>query len=451
MIPRLRPRDRGLNAAQIVVLSFLILISVGTLLLGLPWAHQSGDSSWLDDLFMATSAVCVTGLATVDPGTTYTLFGQLILIGLVQIGGLGYMTLLTISMVMVRQRISLRDRVNLQMATDTPGMGGLVTFIINIALFTFVIEALGFLLFSLVAVPDLGWRQGLFSSAFHVISAFNNAGFSLFPEGGYYWQAQPLALGILGVLVIIGGLGFPVNQELMRRALKRQKRLQLDVLVFVVLVTTAILIVIPSVLIFLFERGNPETLGAMPLHLQIANAIFMAIQPRSSGFNTVPVDAMTDPSLLLIMGLMFIGGAPGGTAGGIKITTAVVLVAAVAAAIRGRSDANLLGMKRRVSDAVVRKALAVLVLSISWLVIVTMLLLLVERFPLEPVLFEAISAIGTVGLSLGITSELSDIGKLIVAMAMLVGRVGVIMIMLSLFRTRETTAVRYPEEPMIVG
>jgi len=451
MIPRLRPRDRGLNAAQVIVLSFLTLITVGTLLLGLPWAHTSGGSSWLDDLFMATSAVCVTGLVTVDPGSTYTLFGQFILMSLVQIGGLGYMTLLTLSVVMIRHRLSLRDRVNFQTATEIPGTGGLVTFIVNIALFTFVIEAIGFLLFSLVAVPNLGWRQGIISSAFHAVSAFNNAGFSLFPEGALYWQSHPFALGILAVLVVIGGLGYPVNQELMLRTIKRQKRLQLDALVFVVLVTTAILIVVPSILLFLFERSNPETLGTMPLHLQVANAIFMAIQPRSSGFNTVPVDAMTDPSLLMIMGLMFIGGAPGGTAGGIKITTAVVLVAAVAAAIRGRTDANLLGMKRRVSDAVVRKALAVLVLSISWLVIVTMLLLLVEPFSLEPVLFEAISAIGTVGLSLGITPELSDVGKLIVSLAMLVGRVGVIMIMLSLFRTRETTAVRYPEEPMIVG
>lgn len=451
MIPRLRKGERGLNAAQIVVLSFVALISVGTLLLGLPWAHTSGTSSWLDDLFMATSAVCVTGLATVDPGSTYTLFGQVVLILLVQIGGLGYMTLLTISMVMVRQRISLRDRLNFQMATDSPGMGGLVGFLINIALFTLVIEGIGFLLFSLAAVPDLGWRKGLYSSAFHVISSFNNAGFSLFPEGGYYWQAKPFALWVLMGLVVIGGLGFPVNQELMLRLTKRRRRPQLDVLVFVVLVTTAILIVVPALLIFFFERGNPETLGAMPLHLQLVNALFMAVQPRSSGFNTVPLDAMSDPSILMLMGLMFIGGAPGGTAGGIKLTTAVVLVAAVAAAIRGRKDANLLGMKRRVSDAVVRKALAVLVLSISWLFLVTMLLLLVEPFPLELVLFEAISAIGTVGLSLGITSQLSDAGKLIVAAAMLVGRVGVIMIMLSLFRTRETTAVRYPEEPMIVG
>ena len=451
MIPRLRKGERGLNAAQIVVLSFVTLITVGTLLLGLPWAHTSGTSSWLDDLFMATSAICVTGLATVSPGETYTLFGQIILILLVQIGGLGYMTLLTISMVMVRQRISLRDRLNFQMATDTPGMGGLGGFLVNIALFTLVIEGVGFLLFSLAAVPNLGWRQGLYTSAFHVISAFNNAGFSLFPEGGYYWQAQPFALWVLILLVVIGGLGFPVNQELMLRLTKRRRRPQLDVLVFVVLVTTAILIVVPAVLIFFFERGNPETLGAMPLHLQLVNALFMAVQPRSSGFNTVPVDAMTDPSILMLMGLMFIGGAPGGTAGGIKLTTAVVLVATVAAAIRGRKDTNLLGMKRRVSDSVVRKAIAVLVLSISWLFLVTMLLLLVEPFPLDAVLFEAISAIGTVGLSLGITSQLSDAGKLIVAAAMLVGRVGVIMVMLSLFRTREMTAVRYPEEPMIVG
>jgi trk system potassium uptake protein TrkH len=400
---------------------------------------------------MATSAICVTGLVSVDPGTTYTLFGQVVLLLLVQIGGLGYMTLLTLSLVMVRQRISLRDRLNFQVATEVPGMGGLARFILDIARFTLVIEGIGFLLFSLVTVPEFGLGRGLYQSAFHVVSAFNNAGFSPFAEGAMRWQGQPFALFVIMTLVVIGGLGYPVNQELVQRLTQRKRRRQLDTLVTVVLVTTAVMLVIPTLLIVLFERGNPETLGALAPPLQWANALFMAVQPRSSGFNSFPVDAMTDPSLLMIMGLMFIGGAPGGTAGGIKITTAVVLVAAVAAAVRGRTDANLLGMKRRVSDEVVRKALAVLVLSLGWLVIVTMLLLIVEPLPLQPLLFEAISAIGTVGLSLGVTPTLSDAGKLLIALAMLVGRVGVIMIMLSLFSTRQTSAIRYPEEPMIVG
>lgn len=451
MIPLLKKRQRGLSAAQVVLLSFVLLITLGTLLLRLPAAHRSGSSNWLDDLFMATSAVCVTGLGTVDPGTTYTFFGQVVLMLLVQVGGLGYMTLLTMSLVMVGQRLSLRDRLNFQVAAEHPGMGGLSRFILDIVRFTVIVEGLGVLFFSMVTVPELGWGKGVFMSLYHVISAFNNAGFSLFSDGAMHWQAQPIALTVLMVLVIIGGLGFPVNQELMRRLTGQRPRRQLDALVFVVLITTAILLVVPAILIFAFERGNPQTLGALPLHLQIANAFFMAVQPRSAGFNSVPMLDMTDPSLLMIMGLMFVGGAPGGTAGGIKITTAVVLVAAVAAAIRGRPDAILLGMRRRVSDAVVRKALAVLVLSLVWIFIVTMLLLLVEPLPLEPLLFEAISAMGTVGLSLGVTPQLSDAGKVIVAGAMLVGRVGVIMIMLSLFSTRETSAVRYPEEPMIVG
>jgi trk system potassium uptake protein TrkH len=451
MISRNQKRGMGLNAAQVVVLSFLFFITLGTLLLRLPWAHQSGSSDWIDDLFMATSAVCVTGLASVDPGSTYTLFGQLILMLLVQIGGLGYMTLLTLSLVMVRQRLSLRDRLNFQVATEHPGMGGLTRFILDIARFTLIIESIGFVLFCMATVPALGWGEGLYVGLFHVIMAFNNAGFSLFSEGAMLWQAQPYALSVLIVLVIIGGLGYPVNQELMLRLTRHRRRHQLDALVYVVLITSAILFLVPAVLIYLFEQGNPRTLGPLPWSLQAMNALFMAVQPRSSGFNSLATDALTDPSQLMIMGLMFIGGAPGGTAGGIKITTAVVLVASVAAAIRGRTETNLLGMKRRVSDAVVRKALAVLVLSLLWVFTVTMLLLLTEKLPLEPLLFEAVSAVGTVGLSLGVTPRLSDVGKLIVSLAMLVGRVGVIMVMLSLFSTRQTSSVRYPEEPMIVG
>lgn len=432
-------------------MSFLTLILAGTLLLRLPFAHQSGTSHWLDDLFMATSAICVTGLATVDPQATYTLFGELVLMGLVQIGGLGYMTLLTLSLVMVGQRLSLRDRVNFQSATDQPGLSGLAGFILNIARFTLAIEAIGFLFFCLHTVPRLGWGRGMYEAAFHVVMAFNNAGFMLYPEGALRWQGQPYVLGIVMALVVVGGLGYPVNQELMLRLTRRGRRPQWDALVFVVLVTTAIMLLVPGLLIWLFEHANPRTIGPMPGLHQFLNAFFMAAQPRSSGFTALPLEALTPQSLLLLMALMFIGGAPGGTAGGIKVTTAVVLVAAVASAIRGRRDTTLLGMRRRVSDAVVRKALAVLVLSLGFVFLVTLLLLATEPLPLTPILFEAISAIGTVGLSLGVTPQLSDAGKLIVSAAMLIGRVGVVMVMLAIFSGRTTSAVRYPEEPMLVG
>lgn len=448
---RLKPQGRGLNAAQFVLLSFVSVIALGTLLLRLPFAQQSGSSRWIDDLFMATSAVCVTGLLSVDPGTTYSRFGEIVLMLLVQIGGLGYMTLFTLALVMVRQRISLRDRLNFQTATDAPGMLGLRSFVINIAAFTLLIESIGFLLFCRVTVPEFGWGQGLYMAAFHVISAFNNAGFSLFSEGAAHWQGQFLPLAILMGLAIIGSLGYPVNYELIQRLIRRRRRPQLDALLAVVLVTTAILLIGPAILLFLFERENPMTLGSMSWPQQLLNAFFLAVQPRSSGFHVIPTAELTDPSLMLMMGLMFVGGAPGGTAGGIKITTAVVLVAAVAAAIRGSGDANLLGMKRRVGESMVRKALAVLVLTAGLVFLVTMALLITESLAFRTLLFEAISAIGTVGLSVGATAGLSDAGKLIIALAMLIGRIGVIMVVLALFPVRKTSAVRYPEEPMLVG
>lgn len=451
MIRHHRRQGGRLNAAQIVMLSFLLFISLGTLILNLPISHQAPTYSWVDDLFMATSAVCVTGLVSVDPGSTYSMFGQTVLLLLIQLGGLGYMTLLTLSLVMVGQRISLRDRLNLQVSTDHPGMAGLIGFILHIVRFSLAFEALGMLLLATFTVPVYGWGRGLYVAGFHAVSAFNNAGFSLFPMGAAVWQTQPLPLLILMSLIIAGGLGYPVTGELIQRVFFKRRRHQWDTLIVVVLVTTAFMLLVPSLVLWGLERTNPETLGGLPALQQLVNAAFMAAQPRSAGFNTVPVDAMTAPSLLMIMGLMFIGGAPGGTAGGIKITTAVVLVAAVVAAVRGHKDIKILGLKRRVSEAVVRKALAVLVLSLSFLVLVTFTLLALEPLPFLPVLFEAVSAVGTVGLSLGITAQLSDPGKLIVALTMVIGRVGVIMVMLSLFSTRSQSAVRYPEEPMLVG
>jgi trk system potassium uptake protein TrkH len=445
------PRGWALNASQVVILSFMLFILIGTLVLSWPIAHQGAAHDWVDDFFTAASAVCVTGLATLDPATAYSPFGQAVILFLIQIGGLGYMTLFTLTLVLVGRRISLRDRLNLQQATDLPGLGGLTHFIVNIVRFTLIVEFIGFLLLLIALLPQLGWARSLSLAGFHAVSAFNNAGFSLFTEGLVHWQGQPFLLLVVALLVIIGGLGYPVNQELVRRFGRTQRRPQWVVLVFVVLVSTAILLAGPTVLIWIMERGNPATLGTLPWHLQWVNAFFMAVQPRTAGFHSVPVGELSDPTLLLTMVLMFIGGAPGGTAGGVKLTTMVILVAAVAAAVRGRQDANLLGLKRRVSEALVRKAIAVLFVSGASVLGVAFVLLALEPLPFLPLLFETVSAFGTVGLSTGITSALSPAGKVMIVFTMLIGRVGVMVVMLALFSTRTRSAVRYPEEPLLVG
>lgn len=441
-----------LNPSQLVLFSFIAFILVGFVFLSLPIAHHGAAHRWVDDLFIAASAVCVTGLITIDPGTSYSLFGQTIIMILIQLGGLGYMTLFTVSMVLVGKQLSMRDRLNLQEATDQPGMTGVVSFAQNILKFTLVLEGVGFLLLALHTVPEFGWGQGLYQALFHAISAFNNAGFSLFPEGAMHWQGAETVLITIAGLVIVGGLGYNVNHEIVRRyLLRRMPKVRWEVLLRVVLISTAILLVGATLLFWFSEHNNPRTLAGLPLHTQWVSAFFMAVMPRTAGFNSVDVGALSDPTLMMTMVLMFIGAGPGGTAGGIKLTTAVVIVVAAYSAIVGRDDVNLLPLKRRINEKVVRKAFTVMVLSIMLIVLVTTLIASIEPLPFLAILFEVTSAFGTVGLSMGITSQFSDMSKLILTATMLAGRVGVLTIMLSIFLTRRKVRVRYSEEPLLVG
>lgn len=442
----------SLNPSQVVLASFIAFILAGAILLSLPIAHAGAPHHWIDDLFMAASAVCVTGLATLDPGTTYSLFGQLVILLLIQVGGFGYMTLFTVSMLMVGRRLSMRDRLALQEAADQPGMMGLMTFFKNIVVFTLTVEGLGFLLLATSTIPELGWGRGVYIALFHAISAFNNAGFSLFSEGVAHWQLHAWPLLVISGLVIIGGLGYNVNQELVRRYVwRRNEPTRWNTLIVIVLTMTAVLLVGGTLLFWLFERNNPETLGLMPWHTQWSNAFFMAVQPRTAGFNSIDVGAMDRPTLMLFMVLMFIGAGPGGTAGGIKLTTAAVILAGVYSALRGQSDINLVGLRRRVSEPVVRKATAVFVLSLSTVVVALVVIASIEPFPFLPLMFEVTSAFGTVGLSMGITAQLSDASKLILVATMLTGRVGVLAVMLSIFTHRERSRIRFAEEPLLVG
>jgi trk system potassium uptake protein TrkH len=441
-----------LNPSQLVLISFTAFILIGTFLLSLPVAHQGAAHSWVDDLFMAASAVCVTGLASLDPSTSYSVFGQWILMLLIQVGGLGYMILFTVSMVIVGKQLSMRDRLNLQEATDQPGMAGLIGFAKNIVKLTLVVEGIGFVLLALNTVPELGWQQGLYIALFHAISAFNNAGFSLFSEGAMHWQGHAPVLMIIAGLVIVGGLGYNVNHEVVRRYLLRRKpKARWDVLLKVVLISTAILLSVATLLIWLVEHNNPATLGSLPWYSQWSNAFFMAVQPRTAGFNSLDVGSYERSTLMFTMVLMFVGGGPGGTAGGIKLTTAAVIVAAMYSAIVGHNDVNMLPLKRRVSEKIVRKAFTVMALSIILVVVVTTFLAAIEPLPFLPILFEVTSAFATVGLSMGITGDLSDASKLILAVTMLAGRVGVLAIMLAIFKTRRSVRVRYAEEPLLVG
>jgi trk system potassium uptake protein TrkH len=440
------------NPAQIVLLAFLAFIAGGTALLSLPVAHTGAPHAWVDDLFQATSAVCVTGLASLDPGTQYSLFGQLVLIGLVQVGGLGYMTLFTLSMLLVGKRLSMRDRLAIGEVTEQPGIGGIVSFVRNVALLTIAIETVGFVVLASALAPKLGWAQGAYVAAFETISAFNNAGFSLYPDSVMRWRDAPWVLLTLSALIILGGLGYNVNQELVNRYIRRRPaNHRWDTLIRIILVATAVLLVGGTALFWLFESGNPRTLGDMPLGQQLLNAFFMAVQTRNAGFNSVDMASLHDATLMMTMALMFLGAGPGGTGGGIKLTTAVITLAAIMATVKGQEEVPLFNLRRVVSERQVRKAFTVVAVSLGVVVGSTMVLASLEPLPFLPLLFEAVSAFSTTGLSMGITGQLSVAGKLVIVATMLVGRLGVLAILISVVAPRRPSRVQYMEDPLLIG
>lgn len=434
-----------------MALSFVVLVLLGWAALSLPVAQEGAPHHWVDDLFMAASAVCVTGLVPIDPSTSYSGFGEVVLLLLFQLGGLGYMILFTVGMALVGRRVSLRDRLNVQRATDQPGMTGLIRFGFKVIRLTLIVEAIGFLLLTVYLVPEHGPLRGAYLALFHAVSAFNNAGFSLFPDGAMRWSQQGGVLLVLGSLVVIGGLGYTVMHELSERLLfRRRGDRRWDVLLQLVVLMTGGLLGGGAILLWLIERGNPDTFGAMPWYLQGINAFFMATQTRS-GFASVEVAAMQEPSLFVLMGLMFIGGAPGGTAGGIKLTTLAIVAALVMATLRGQDDVNLPGLKVRIGWGAVRKAVVVTVLSAAMIALLTFVLNVLEPLPFLPVLFEVVSAFSVVGLSMGITGDLSHASKLVLVGAMLIGRVGILTWMMAFLPERPKSAVHYGEATLLVG
>lgn len=450
--PPIRRTSSGINASQMIVLGYLAFILLGTLLLMLPVSHVPGRWAWIDDLFFATSAVTTTGLAPGDVVDRYTGFGQGVLLLLIQLGGLGYMTLFTLTMVLIGQRISLRDRLNIQEGLEQPGMAGLVRFVLHIVGFSVAVQLVSGFLLAWTMIPEFGWREGLWVTLFHVVTSFNNAGFPFLLEGARHWQAEAGVLVVLAVTTVIGGLGFNVNRELVRRyLLRRPPRVRWNVLIGIVLGLSAVLLVSATAVIWWTEAHNPRTLGPMPLHLQAANAFFMAVQARSCGFNSVEVAAMTRPSLLMMLALMFIGAGPGSTASGIKLTTLAVTAAGVQGVLQGRKEISLDWFKRRLDGQLVRKAFAVVLLSLAVVAFSTLLVASIEPLPFLPLLFEVISAFGNAGLSMGVTGELSLASKLILILTMLIGRVGMLTVMLAIFPTRRRSAIRYVEEPLLIG
>ncbi|WP_457134589.1 TrkH family potassium uptake protein [Mycobacteroides abscessus] len=441
--------DRFRHPGQVIAGSFLAAIAVGTVLLSLPLATQSGiGAGVLDALFTATSAVCVTGLITVDTSSYWSGFGEVVILGLIQVGGLGIMTVASLTVVLLSRRLGLRARMIAAAQTRTLTMSDVRRVVRNVVVFTVVSEAVvaAILAVRLLAVTSMSAPQAIYDGIFHAISAFNNAGFSLNPDSLMGYVNDPWILLTVSAAVIVGGLGFPVIFELARTW--RHPSLW-SVTTRVTVALTAVLLVAGTVVLVLVERDNPATLGPLAPQTRLLAAFFSATMPRTAGFNAIDTGAMTSEGLLFTDILMFIGGGSAGTAGGIKVTTFGLLAMVLWAEMRGESRVNI-GV-RQISADNQRQALAVTLLAALLTTTVTFVLLAISGQSLDAVLFETISAFGTVGLSTGITADLPATGKMLIIALMYIGRIGPLTLASALaLRGREQRYER-PMERITVG
>lgn len=434
---------------RILAIGFGLIILSGAMLLTLPIASALGEKTpFIDALFMSASAVCVTGLTTLDTGVYWSYFGKTVIIVLIQIGGLGFMSFATLIAVMLGKKITLRERLVMQEAMSSFGLQGLIKLARYIIIFTFVIEGIGATLLATRFIPEFGFKKGVYYSIFHAISAFCNSGVDLlgdFKSLMPYYDDITIILTI-SALIIVGGLGFPVWHEIYVN--KRLKRMSLHSKV--ALLTTVTLIVLGTILIFLFEYNNLGTMGSMNIKDKLLSSFFSSVSLRTAGYSSISVRDMTMAGIFLTTILMFIGGSPGSTAGGIKTTTLATILFTIVSFIKGKDDTEIL--KKRVAKDSVHKAFIVSILGFILVTVVTMILSLTEKgVSFQYLLYEATSAFGTTGLTLGLTTELSFIGKCIILITMYLGRLGPIMVVLSVARNTKANPIKYPEDKILIG
>ncbi|WP_239710579.1 TrkH family potassium uptake protein [Paenibacillus sp. 19GGS1-52] len=441
--------DLRLTPPKILSLGFMLLIAVGTALLSLPTASVGGRISFIDALFMATSATCVTGLAVIDAGTQLTTFGQVVLLVLFQFGGLGFVTMATLITLVLNKRISLKERLLLQESMNQHSMQGIVLLIRRVLIYSLIIQLSGAILLAGRFMADMPFGKAIYYGLFHSVSIFNNAGFDLFgdihgPFSGLTRYVEDPIVNLTSMLLIfLGGIGFIVLSDVID--FPKRKRLTLHSKV--VLSTSVILVLVGAAVFFLLELNHT----LKPLHTsgKIMASFLQAITPRSGGVTTIEIPLLRESTQFLMILLMFIGAAPGSTGGGIKITTFAILVTAVYAKLRGREDIVL--FRNRIAKGNVYKAITMTLLSLMLVVIATMLLSVTENADFLSVLFEAISAFGTSGITMGLTTELTTLGKVLVIILMFVGRIGPLTLAYALKPKNSKELYRYPEGNITIG
>ncbi len=441
--------------ARTVCLGFVALIVIGTILLMMPFA--TGDGSWnslMVALFTATSAVCVTGLAVVDTGTDFSFWGQLTILLLIQLGGLGYMTMTTFLMLLLGRKFDLKQKFAIQESFDRPFLQGSNSLIVSIIATTLIFEITGVFLLLITFQQDYGLPRGLWLAVFHSISAWNNAGFSLFSDSLVGYSSSWLVNLVIPALVIFGGIGYQVIIEFylwLRSFIAGKKdRFGFSLNFKVVISTTILLLAIGTLAFFLTELHNPNTLQDLSLEDKLLAAWFQSMTTRTAGFNSIDLGQMTTAGLFITMGLMFIGASPSGTGGGIKTTTFRVLFNCTKSALQGKDEVIL--YQREVPSTLILKAVAVVFGTVASIIVVTVLISVAEpeMFFID-ILFEVISAFATVGLSTGITGSLGLVSKLILVVAMYIGRVSILLLIAAIIGDPKPSSVNYPEENLLVG
>ncbi len=433
---------------RIILLSYVVLIVVGTLLLMLP-VSTTRDISFIDALFTATSAVTVTGLIVLDTGKDLTPIGQLIILLLIQIGGLGYMTFTTFFLVSLRRRIGLKDRLILAEALNYPGLHGLVRFLKRTVFFVLITELVGTFLLFLDFIQRYPPGKSLFYALFHSVSAFNNAGFSVFSENLSGFRNDFFVQFVVMTLIILGGLGFFVISDIYFYLRRETRRLSTHTKL--VLSVSFLLILLGTFGLLLTEYPYKD---GLPFTTRIINYLFTSVSSRTAGFNTIDLSRMNESSLFLIMFLMFIGASPGGTGGGIKTTTFAVILIAVLRYIRGEEEVVI--FERKIRDRLIHRAMVILSLSTLYITFVNFLLDKFEGKDFLSTSFEVVSAFSTVGLSLGNGGNLSfaasftPAGKLLIIITMVVGRIGILSFMIALIGKEKKSALKYPEARILL-
>ncbi len=441
-------RHKPLNPARIMACGFLGVILVGSLLLSLPPMHVGEGLNYIEALFTATSAVCVTGLVVVDTGTFFSPLGQGVIMALIFIGSLGFMTMTTLIFIFLGRRITLRDRLLVKEALNQESVAGLLRLVLAVVRMAVFFVAIGTILLSIRFIPILGIGRGVFFALFHAVSAFGNAGFDLFGSFDSLTRVPTdyLVNGTIMLLFIIGGLGFTVIMEPFKLFRQRSRFTLHSRLVFII---TAFLLVTGAVLVLLLEYNNPETMGELSGGGKIFTAFFTAATPRTAGFSVLNTGELKPATMVIIMALMFIGASPTSTGGGVKTTTFGVVLITLISMIRGRQEPVV--FQRRFSLNQIMKAVSIISAAVALVFLATLVMVYFEEMDFLALLFEAFSAFGTVGLSEGITPDLSGPSKIALIVTMFGGRIGPLTLLLGLARRQKEDLLRYPEEHLLIG